>query len=144
MRKIFSNFVCFSDNPNFTDQLIWLLFQHGVERKADRIPSHFNVQITSWVVSNRVLLWFEFHIPHQILYTTLTVNEKWQFHISYQNLTQQISWKNIPILYFQSHFFQGQKPAKFAQFFFFEEYQTRRPTFINEIFWKKYEKYFIF
>ena len=25
--------------------------EHGDERKADRIPSHFNVQITSWVVS---------------------------------------------------------------------------------------------
>jgi hypothetical protein len=25
--------------------------EHGDERKADRIPSHFNAQITSWVVS---------------------------------------------------------------------------------------------
>ena len=36
----------------------------------------------------RVLLRFEFHVPHQILYTTLATDEKLPlscFHISYQN-----------------------------------------------------------
>ena len=65
-------------------------FQRGDERKADRIPSHFNVQITSWVVNNRVLLRFEFNALHQILYPTLATNEKWPLTLigmSYESAT---------------------------------------------------------
>ena len=49
----------------------------------------------NWM-KNRVLLRFEFHVPHQILYTTLAADEKWSFHIFYQN--SEISWQKMPIL----------------------------------------------
>ena len=55
---------------------------------------------------NRVLLRFEFHIPHQMLYLH-NFGQQWPlscFHIFYQK--SEISWRKMPISYFQSHFFK--------------------------------------
>ena len=84
-------------------------------------------------LDSRVLLRFEFDIPHQILYTAFAVCEKLSlscFWISYQN-SEISSQKKMPISHFQSHFSRS-KICRICSFLIFEEYQNRRSTFFEE------------
>ena len=69
------------------------------------LPTHICVYILT-----RVHLRFEFHVPHQILYTTLAIDEKWplsRFHISYQN--SKISWQKMDTFFENKVFFKYSK-----------------------------------
>ena len=55
-------------------------------------------------------------------------------HQTYQNYEQ--SPQRLQNLYFQSNFSASKIKRIFLNFFFCEEYLTRRSTFISEMFWK--------
>ena len=61
---------------------------------------------------------------------------------TYQNYEQPP--QSLQNVYFQSHF-SPSKINRIFLIFFFKEYNTRRTTFTNEIFWKRWLlKYFVF
>ena len=75
-------------------------------------PNLIYIELYSKKLISRVLLRFQFYAPH---HTTLAIAEKWPlicFHISYRN--SKISWRKMPILYFQS-LFRGKKSAELVK-----------------------------
>ena len=60
-------------------------------------------QYEDWYLS-RFKFEFEFHVPHQILYTTSATDEKSHFHISYQNW--RFSWQKIDMFEENKGFFK--------------------------------------